>query len=838
MGTKPAKQAPRTRTQRIRQAKRRRMAAQMRYRNHLAAMTATNTGLVAAAHSSAHPESSPSDNAADASKTTAAANTQTAPERQSAPDESAESNNVEPESLPAKTKRAKKARQAATSHDVQEARKAKEQRPPRNPITRQWRRFKETKFYQVWDRRPKFSYGFYTVVAAAVILIATMFLWWSMQDNLQYNPKDQSSLFHQVTDHAYHSLSDGSCYLTMIALLLIYLVCVTVINRFWIGTAVFGTIAMVFAVATKIKITMRSEPVIPSDLGFLTGGGGGGAGEVASFINEDSQPLINAAITMLVWFIIICIALQFLDKRRTFIYCSWRHPIAGPKNVIGLVCRILAPIVSIALVMGYATSLSSPESEVRKTLNRIGYEPRLWNVKEDAVHNGALTTFLSLTRVKAMADEPDYSEARMREIQARYEKTAAAINAERSMNMTDSTVIMVLSESFSDPNRVPNVHFSIDPMPNIRALKSTTTSGLMLSPGYGGGTANIEFQQMTGLSLVNFSDTMLSPYQQLVATRPKFYSFNQIWNANCGGEYSTSCSVGFHPFLQSFYLRGTNYKKFGFSHLYTQDSDPKIKYGKSYVGPNGKTDYVSDEDAYRNVIDEVKTNAKEGKPSQYIQLVTMQNHAPYPDIYDEANEFHAANESVNVTPNEMGIDDNYTKGVQRTDQATADFLNQLDEIDRPITVVFYGDHLPGIYQAANADKKNALALHETDYFIWSNKASSPHTGKLPSSNADYSSSNYFMTQAAAQMDARVSPYLAMLDELHKEIPAMSRSINAGSWSAKGEPTYLDDQGQLIDPATLSAEAKRLLADYKMVQYDMSVGKNYLMDMGFMDVPKQ
>lgn len=67
---------------------------------------------------------------------------------------------------------------------------------------------------------------------------------------------------------------------------------------------------------------------------------------------------------------------------------------------------------------------------------------------------------------------------------------------------------------------------------------------------------------------------------------------------------------------------------------------------------------------------------------------------------------------------------------------------------------------------------------------------------------------------------------------------MSRSINAGSWSAHGEPTFLDDQGRIIDPKTLSGKAKQLLADYKMVQYDMSVGKNYLMDLGFMDVPKQ
>ena len=698
-----------------------------------------------------------------------------------------------------------------------------------NPVTRQWRRFKETKFYEIWNKRPKFSYGAYTVVFIAMVILATMFLWWSTNTKLKYDPASELNFLQQVTGDAYHYLSSASCYLNMIALVLIYLLLVTLVNRFWVGTALFGAFVMVFAVATKIKITMRSEPIIPSDLGFLSGGGGG--------VTDDSRPLVNTAIAWLVWFVVICVILQCVDKRRAFIYCSWRHPIAGPKNIFGLICRILAPIVSVLLLISYAGVLSNPQAPQRKTLSKIGYSPTLWNVQQDAETNGALTTFLSLTRVKAMEDEPEYSQAAMQQIKNRYAQAADEINAQRSQNLTDNTVVMILSESFSDPNRVPNVHFGADPMPNIRALGQTTTSGLMLSPGYGGGTANIEFQQMTGLNMANFSDTLLSPYQQLVATRPKFYSFNQMWNEHCGDEYSTSCSIGYHPFKQFFYLRGVNYKKFGFSHLYTLDSDPKIAHGEAYVGPNGTKTEVSDEEAYKNVVEEIRTNTEQNKPSQYIQLITMQNHAPYPDLYGSENEFHGVNETPDTVP-ERGIIATYAKNVQRTDEATANFLNELDGIDKPITVVFYGDHLPGIYNTANADKNNALTLHETNYFIWSNRASASHDVKLPESDAAYTSSNYFMTQAAEHMNARISPYLALLDELHAEVPAMSRSVNAGVWSAKGEPTLLDDNGEVIDTNTLSSKAKQLLADYKMVQYDMSVGKNYLMDMGFMDIPKQ
>ena len=707
----------------------------------------------------------------------------------------------------------------------------------KHPI-RAWRaqygRYKQTRFYHTWAKRPKFSYGAYLCVAFALLLITDMMLLWSIDTKHMYDPDAEYSFFRQILDSSYHSLSSAAGILNFFALGMVYLVCVTVINRFWLGTAIFGAIAGIYAFACKIKYAMRTEPILPSDLGFLNGGGGGE--NVASFVTDEYKPIIDHGVTLIIWFVVICLLLQFLDRRGAFIHCSWRHPFANAKNIFGNICRIAAPVMSVWLIMTYAGALSVPDSSIREFVKDIGYSPVIWNVGDDARANGAATTFLSLTKVKAMDDEPDYNEETMQAIHDRYAKQAQEINTTRNATLTDTTVINVLSETLSDPNRVPGVHFNIDPMPNIHALSNTATTGLMLSPGYGGGTANIEFQQMTGLSMANFNGSMLSPYQQLLPTRPEVFSFNQMWNEACGGD--DSCSVGFHPFLQRFYLRNANYRKFKFSHLYTLDSDPKIKHAGTYEGKSGKSGNVTDEQAYQNVIDEVKTNAQADKPAQFIELVTMQNHAPYPGIYGDENEFFAADAS-NVPDGEKGVIGNYAKGVQRTDAATKQFLDELDAIDEPITVVFYGDHLPGIYTTAANDPKNSLALHETDYFIWSNKASAAHDVKLPESNAAYSSSNYFMAQTAQQLNARVSPYLALLTELHNEIPALSRAVTSGgTWSPDGSVTYLDNEGKEMDPKQFSAKAKQLLSDYRMVQYDMMMGKNHLHSMGFMDLPKQ
>lgn len=90
----------------------------------------------------------------------------------------------------------------------------------------------------------------------------------------------------------------------------------------------------------------------------------------------------------------------------------------------------------------------------------------------------------------------------------------------------------------------------------------------MLSPGYGGGTANIEYQALTGMNLANFNDSLIVPYQQMVPNQKDPYSFNQMWTQ----KYGDNASTAIHPYYQSMYLRNVNYAKFKFSYLYTLDS--------------------------------------------------------------------------------------------------------------------------------------------------------------------------------------------------------------------------------------------------------------------------
>ncbi|WP_164520960.1 LTA synthase family protein [Bifidobacterium samirii] len=681
--------------------------------------------------------------------------------------------------------------------------------------------------WRLWKKRMRFSYASYAIVFVMADAFAVLALQWSVYSEPTYDDPDavdattriMNSMAGQLTKFVSQMWLEHhmTFLLNFLALAMIYLVVVFLTNRFWVATAVFFAVMSAFAVANRIKVELRSEPIIPADLNFLSSGNGG---EIASFIPENDLALVTNAIRMIIVVTVLCVILQILDGRRCVIPFHWWRPLRDRKT-IGFNCmRIAALATSVAVLVSFTWNLSIAGTWSYDLAKKWNDAPVLWNAFEDSRNNGPAMNFLRLSHSKTMDKPEDYSKETMLELAERYAKSADRTNEDRANELTDSTVIMVLSETFSDPTRVPGIELLEDPMPNIRAIKEQTTSGLMLSSGLGGGTANIEYQALTGMNLALFHDSLQSPYQELVPLQKNPFSFNQLWNERYGDE----ASVAFHPYQKNMYLRDTDYKKFGFSKFYTLDSDPQIAH-QDRVDNSG---YVSDAAAYQSVLDELQQH---GSEHRFVQLVTMQNHLPYNGWYAD-NQFWEYADISQLGDDERFQIDTYAKGISITDQATADFLAQLNQMDEPITVIFYGDHLPSSYTTASADQNNSLVLHETDYFIWSNQASTSSGVKLGTA-ANYTSSNFFMALASEHMGAKVSPYLEMLSEVSAAVPAMTRLISGNANWGNGSATYLDANGTPLEYDAMSEEAKQLMEDYRLVQYDLTAGKNYLQDTDFL-----
>ena len=600
--------------------------------------------------------------------------------------------------------------------------------------------------------------------------------------------------------------------LNVILVALLYLMLLMLFNRFWTASIVILAVGIIVAAIEHFKVEIRYEAILPADLGFL----GPNTGNMLTFIPAGAHVTILVALGAFAVLLALILVLRHFDGRKG-------RMIRTDNLSLNLTSRLILLLLPILVFALYCIHVSTTDSLANKFSRALGDMPSMWDSVYDAQRNGPLVAFTRQLNPKIMDKPSNYSEETMKKVAARYQKEAETINASRTNNLTDSTVVYVLSESFSDPSRVPGLKTNKDSMPNIRKIKAGTTSGLMLSSGYGGGTANLEYMGLSGLSMANFESSLSSPYQQLVPSQHWTPTINQLWGAPVN-------SLGYHPYESSMYSRATNYKKFGFSHFYTLTGPDVIKYQDKI----DESPYVSDKSSYDSALEGIKS----GKTNKFIQIITMQNHMPYHEWY-ENNDYTA--ESTTGTPlgdDEQQSIETYQKGVEITDQATQEFLNELDALDKPVTVVFYGDHLPGIYSSASEDGNNSLALHLTDYFIWSNKASSSQGNKA--SDAAYSSPNFFVAQAADHMNAKVSPYLAFLTEMHSKIAAMEPPVvnKIQGWDRipEGQNIYLDQNGNPMSTDDFDKETKQLLADYKLIQYDITAGKNYLKDTDFMTLP--
>jgi len=570
--------------------------------------------------------------------------------------------------------------------------------------------------------------------------------------------------------------------LTVLILFLIYLGLYGLFNRFFYSSAFYFAFFAIYAVADRLKVMSREEPILPSDLILLK--------NVKGLLSMVTFKITMEVLAILIVLIVVCILLE-------------RH---FGKNMLhfGKFTRLLFVALA-ALSIGSFYTAGDDDSWTYQVLAKAGYTNYASNINQSANSNGPMLTFLGNMYVDVM-DKPDgYSKQRMDKLVKEYKDEAKDINEDRdNNNLSDQTLIFVLSESFADPTRVPNINLNQDPIPNIRNIKNNTTSGLMMSSGYGGGTANMEYMTLTGLAMNQFSDSLQAPYTQLVN--------KQDDPINIANSFKTSAAI--HPFHGNFYNRNSVYKKFGIQSFRNLDTKGSLALKQADVLP--QMEYVSDTSAYNDTLWQID----QAKGGQFINLVTMQNHMPYTNKYQD-NPYKVTGNAV--TDKSRSLVENFSRSINYTDTSTKEFLDKLDALNKPVTVVWYGDHLPGIYDGNDIYKYNVVE-HETDYFIYSNKYARDHgegTTKLDS-DTQVTDPNGFIPLALKQMNQKVTPYYALLTKVQEDVPAMAKSIDENT-----NNLYVNNKGKQVNEEQLTEKQKKIIHDYKLVQYDLTSGKGYI-----------
>lgn len=580
-------------------------------------------------------------------------------------------------------------------------------------------------------------------------------------------------LFHcefRFQDISYYTLNYWPNYLFNIILLyFIYLTFIVIVNRKIVATFLFLNSILLFSIANFFKIHYRGEPLLPSDFTMFL--------ELHHIIQMMNS--VHMILTIVVIILLFSILFVLLKIKST--------PVFSMKSKIR---------ISILLVLFFYSAINSnhEKNPYHIAASLFGITDSLWDLKEDYSSSGPLAGFIKNLDIRVMDEMPEnYSFEAVQEIVEKYKDKSIEMNEDKRP-IEDRTVIFILSESFMDPARIPGLALSEDPIPYIRSLKEETTSGILLGSSYGGGTANVEYEVMTGFSTNYFHRSLPIPYTLLVPKLNVVPNFSDLFHHK----------IAVHTYNASLYRRKEVFEKFGFDSFIYDGGNEDLTYTEKL----DNSPYISDAAAYQEVLDLVHSDL-EG--STFILLTTMQNHGPYAkDQYD--NQFDVYNE---LASSEKARIETYVQGLAYTDAATQDFIEGLEHIDKPIVVLFFGDHLPAdVFEGFdNRSDEDDLPYYETDYFLYSNF----ETEML---NYPMVSPNMLSAIVLRALDAELTPYYVLLDELSSAVPV----IRWGEY-------YVASDDRHVYEDELPEAVFEAVQDYRMIMYDITAGEQYSVELG-------
>lgn len=548
-----------------------------------------------------------------------------------------------------------------------------------------------------------------------------------------------------------------------------------VIGRLGWSLCVVSGATVLLAGISHSKLVLRREPLFPADRSFVSE-----SSSLLGMVNAQTALGIAAGV---VGAVAIVSAIGWFAGRRLR-RSRVRHAHGGLK-LRRLGVRMVTLVLSAGLLV-HATHFNQPQN-LWRGLYDVNADWMSHSQMQNYRTNGFVGGFLYNMPVAAMDQPVDYDAETMTRISERYTERAAQINAGREGSLADANVVFVLSESFTDPSWLEGFTLAENPVPATQETMSQSIAGRMHALSYGGGTATMEFESLTGQSVGLFNTQVSSPYQMLVGNQSVYPS---VVGTFAGLGHRT---VAIHSFSLDMYKRQHVYQAFGFDEVIDDDA----MQSQEHIDNNR---YISDASAFNEVL--YQLDSHEGP--EFVNLVTMQNHGTYQGFYPDPIDSDLADPAL---AQEYG---QYARGLAHTDAALGDFLTQLQDRDETTIVVFYGDHHPGIYDEELIALNGPDGAFETPFFVWNSTTNSAQ-------NVGAVGPAMFLPLLHEAADAPVSPYVALLDDVRHEVPVLqpSRTLDA-----QGLPVELDD---------LDEQTAALVEDLRLVQHDFSVGHRYAIE---------
>lgn len=257
-------------------------------------------------------------------------------------------------------------------------------------------------------------------------------------------------------------------------------------------------------------------------------------------------------------------------------------------------------------------------------------------------------------------------------------------------------IIFVQLESYFDPTEVEWLQFSEDPTPNLRKMSQEYSSGYFKVPSVGAGTANTEFEVLTGMSMRFFGPGEY-PYKTYAKTNVLESAATALESLGYGAE-------ALHNNGGNFYSRAQVFNHMGFDHFISKEFMNILQ-----TTPKG---WATDDILLPNILESMDTTEQQ----DFVFAVSVQGHGEYP------TEKMIENPEITVS----GVEDEgqrnaweyYVNEVHEMDKFAGSLVEAVKERGEPTVIVFYGDHLPTM--GLEAKDLKGRYLYNTNYVIWDN----------------------------------------------------------------------------------------------------------------------
>ena len=388
----------------------------------------------------------------------------------------------------------------------------------------------------------------------------------------------------------------------------------------------------------------------------------------------------------------------------------------------------------------------------------------------------------------------DYNSEELQAILDNVDKT-------KTENYGQPNIIITFSESFYDINKISeDVKFDKDVTPNLHRLQEEGYGIETISPTYGGISANVEFELLTGFSC-NYFGNGYSPFLQLFRT-PEYAEKSSILRELKNNGYSSKVVFG-----RDYFKSERVYKLLGIDEY--EEIDVKSEF-KGY--------YTSDEYLTTNVIKTLEEKADDERI--FHMTCTIESHMPFfKDKYEE-DEYDIEVESSTLNESMTDALLSYAQGCYDADEQLGRLYNYIMSYDEPTILIFFGDHLPFVPDTeTQEDTMDYLKYFNTDDELLNTYRKYNTQGVIvanfdlgDTSKWDYLSADMILTNIINNMDIEISDYYEWLDTTSEILPASNRLVSC------------DTNGNLYWTDNLKGKMKETLDLRENMQYKILIDK--------------